>query len=254
MKAQEILVDSLVTMTFENIQHEEALNMLYTKYKVQFSYSDSNIEVNDTVNIRFNNMPVKDVLNSLFQNNRINYNFIGNQIVLSPFNPSQTITVKGRVFDKSTGLTVAFANIALARTNRGTTSNEESEFQLSLTKIPSELLVSHSAHEKTVAYVYDDSEELNFELMPSPTTLKDITISARKRGNFNYQLVKKAYKLLKKTRPKMKFGKVFYRQKLNRENEYVGIFEIFYDIKYSKNGIEDWAVQEGQDSTHPNVS
>ena len=108
------------------------------------------------------------------------------------------------------------------------------------------MIISHLSHEKKLVYVYDDSEEVVVTLEPAETTLQEITITARGSKRSPYQIVKKAYDQLSKTRNNFRYGKAFYRQKSNREDKYTEIFEIFYDIKYSSNSIEDWAVQEGR--------
>jgi len=246
LKAQEIQLDSVVSVEIEGLPLKEVLNNFSEEYDIRFSYSDSKIPANDTIYADFLSMRLGDVLKSLLHENDINYNIIGNQIVLFPFNTNQTIIIRGKVIDNSSGLPIPFANISLSGTNKGTSSNEEGEFQLSLAKLPSELLISHLAHEKKLVYVYDDSEEVLINLIPSQTTLKEITISAKGNKKSNYLIVKKAYDLLSKSKSAVKYGKAFYRQKSKREDKYTEIFEMFYDIKYSANGIEDWAVQEGR--------
>jgi len=246
VKAQQTNLDSLVNLQLENVSLKEALNEISEQYDIRFSYSDSKIPVENTIQLNFSATRLEDVLRSILYDNEINFNIIGNQIVLFPFNSNQTIIIHGKVIDKSNGSPIPFANISLSGTHKGTSSNENGEFQLPLTKLPSELLISHLSHEKKLIYIYDDSEEIEISLVPAQTTLQEITISAKRNTKSNYQLIKKAYDVLSKSRSDMKYGKAFYRQKSQRENKYTEIFEMFYDIKYSANGIEDWAVQEGR--------
>ncbi|MCG8308370.1 MAG: carboxypeptidase-like regulatory domain-containing protein [Cytophagales bacterium] len=246
LSAQGIPVDTLVSINFEGIPLKEALNAISNKYGVRFSYSDSKIPVNDTIDHSFEAVPLGNVLRSILRENGVSYNIISNQIVLLPFNKKQTIIIRGIITDRFSGLPVPYASIALSGTSRGTSSNEDGEFQLSVTKLPTELLVSHINYEKKPVYVYDESGEAKIDLLPTQKTLSEITISSRQGKKSNYHLVKKAFGVLSKSRIDKKYGKAFYRQKSSREDSYTEIFEIFYDIKYSSNGIEDWAVQEGR--------
>lgn len=246
LKAQEIQLDSLVNVSFEGITLKQALNNLSEEYDISFSYSDSKIPVNDTIRAAYKLTRLGTVLKSLLFEHGINYNIIGKQIVLFPFNTNQTIVIRGKVINKSNGSPIPFASISLAGTSKGTSSNEDGEFQLALGKLPSELFISHLSHEKKLVYVYDDSDEIVIDLIPAQTTLQEITVTAKGNKKSNYQLVKKAYNLLSKSQSDVKYGKAFYRQKSSREDKYTEIFEMFYDVKYSSNGIEDWAVQEGR--------
>ena len=54
LRAQEIQLDSLVNIRFEGITLKAALNELSEKYDIRFSYSDSNIPVNDTIHASYN--------------------------------------------------------------------------------------------------------------------------------------------------------------------------------------------------------
>ena len=243
---QEIALDSLVTLSFQEIKLKEALTEISDQFDIRFSYSDSKIPVNDNIYYVFNEVSLKNVLKSMLQENGINYNIIGNQIVLFPFNKNQNIVIRGNVTDHSSGSPVPYANIAIAGTNRGTSTNVEGEFLLSVAKLPSELLISHLSYERKLIYVYDDSKEIEINLHPTHTTLQEITVSAKRSKKSHYHLIKKAYDELSKSKKDMMYGKAFYRQKSSREDRYTEIFEIFYDIKYSFNGIEDWAVQEGR--------
>ena len=239
-------LDSLVNVRFDGVTLKHALKHLSEEFDINFSYSDSKIPVNDTIRAAYKLTRLGAVLKSLLFDHDINYNIIGNQIVLFPFNTNQSIVVRGKVINNSTGLPIPFTSISLAGTSKGTSSNEDGEFQLSLSKLPSELLISHLSHEKKLVYIYDDSQDMVIELEPAQTTLREVTVTAKGNKKSNYQLIKKAYKLLSKSQSDIKYGKAFYRQKSNREEKYTEIFEMFYDVKYSANGIEDWAVQEGR--------
>ncbi len=246
LNAQQVSLDSLVDLEFKNITIKRVLEEISEKYGINFSYSDSNIPVNNLIDVTYNSIALGELLRDLLHKNDINYSIIENQVVLFPISKNQTITIYGKVINQLDGSPIPFANISLSGTNKGTSSNEQGEFEIPLNKLPSELMISHLAHEKKLIYVYDDTEELEILLLPAQRTLDEITIRGRKNKNVYYNLIKKAYDRLAKFSAEKKYGKAFYRQKSQREGTYTEIFELFYDVKYSMNGIEDWAVQEGR--------
>jgi hypothetical protein len=237
---------TVVDMEFKDMSLKQVLNDISEKYDVRFSYSDTKLNSEMLVSGIYRKTPLQDFLVDFFSSNDINYSIIDNQIVLFPFSTDQTIKIKGKVINQLDGSPIPFANISLTETNKGTSSNEEGEFEIVLSGFPSELLISHLAHEKKLVYVYDDQDELIIELTPAPKELKEVTIRSRGNKNAYYQLLNRAYDKLAKIQNSHQYGKAFYRQKSSREDRHTEIFEIFYDIKYSAVGIEDWAVQEGR--------
>ncbi|MCK5207980.1 MAG: carboxypeptidase-like regulatory domain-containing protein, partial [Cyclobacteriaceae bacterium] len=246
IKAQQIQLDTLVDLKFQGITLKQALHEISRQYGIRFSYSDSKIPTDNVIHADYTSIILGNLLTDMLQKNGISYSIIENQIVLFPFNTNQTITVRGKVIDELNGSPIPFAHISLSGTFKGTSSNEDGEFEISLTKLPSELLISHLSHEKKLIYVYNEAQELEINLAPSQMTLQEVTIKAKRNNNAIYQLVKKAYDRLSKSELDMKYGKAFYRQKSQREERYTEIFELFYDVKYTDTGIKDWAVQEGR--------
>lgn len=246
LKAQEIQLDTLVNIEFEGITLKDALHQISQQYSIRFSYSDSKIPVDHIIHASYTFMRLDNILKDLLHTKEINYSIIENQIVLFPFNTKQSITVRGRIIDEQDGEPIPFANISISATNKGTSSNEDGEFEINLTKLPSELLVSHLSHEKKLLYVYNELQELEIRLMPSLITLEGITVRGKMNRNSNYKLVQKAFDKLSKSESEIKYGKAFYRQKSKREEKFTEIFELFYDVKYTADGIKDWAVQEGR--------
>ena len=244
LKAQQINLDTLVDVRFDGIPMKEVLKEIAQKQGLRFSYSDSKLPMDRLITCDYYQYPLNIFLNDFFHQNEISFNIIENQIVLYPFNDKQEIKVIGRVIDQTDGSPIPFASISIPGTYKGTSSNEDGAFEITVTKLPSELLISHLSHEKKLVYVYDEAQELEISLIPAQTVLQGITIKGKGHKVSNYQLVKRAYDKLGKT--EMQYGKAFYRQKSKREGRFTEIFELFYDIQYSANGIEDWTVQEGR--------
>ena len=246
VKGQEITLETMVSMQHGKVSLKQAINILSDQYEIQFSYSDSRIPVEDTVNLAFTNMALRDVLSSILYSKNLQFNIIGNQIVLYPTDQINRTVVKGKVIDLLSGEPVPYVHIILQGTNRGTSTNEEGMFSLPVPDMPSELLISHLAYEKQQVFIYDELIENDISLVPIKNTLQEITVSAKRNRQSAYHLLRKAYKQLAQSENAIRYGKAFYRQKSKREDRYTEIFELFYDVKYNSNGILDWAVQEGR--------
>ena len=183
VQAQTINRDMTVDLEFHDISLKEAILDISEKYDVRFSYSDSRLQSDRLVSGTFREVPLMDFLNNFFTAYDINFSIIDNQIVLFPSNANQTNKIKGKVVSAHDGSLVRYANISLTDTNKGTSTNEDGEFEIALDAFPSVLAVSHLAHEKKLVYVYGDQTNLTIELEPAPRELAGITIKSTKKKN-----------------------------------------------------------------------
>ena len=246
LQAQTINRDVTVDMEFHDMSLKQVFLDFSEKYGVRFSYSDSRLNSDQLVSGTFRDMPIMDFLNIFLTAHDISFSVIDNQIVLYPISANQKIHVKGKVISAYGGSPIPYANISLAGTNRGTSTNEDGDFEIAIPAFPSVLSVSHLAHERKIVNVYDDHTFHTIQLEPAPRELAGITIKSKKNKNAYYNMVLKAFDKLMKTQGDYQYGKAFYRQKSSREDRYTEIFEIFYDTRYTANGIQDWSVQEGR--------
>jgi hypothetical protein len=244
--AQTIDLDTQIEVQFDNISLKKSLDIIAEKYKIRFSYSDSRLNTSRLVSGQYINIPFDQFLKEFFGGLQINYEVIDQQIVLFPSDRNQTIKIIGKVVDELDGSPIPYANISLPESGTGTSTNEHGDFEINLVKLPSELMISHLSHEKKLVYVYSVQSELSITLLPAHKELKEVTIKGKGNKNAYYNLVKKAYDKLNKSKLDDRYGKAFYRQKSSREDRFTEIFEMFYDIRYSSVGIKDWAVQEGR--------
>lgn len=246
VQAQTIDLDSNIEVQFHNISLKESLDIISEKYKIRFSYSDSRLNTSQLVSGNYMDISLDQFLSEFLSELQINYTLIDQQVVLFPLNKNQTIKIIGKVVDEIDGSPIPYANISLPETGKGTSTNEDGEFEINLLKLPCQLMISHLSHEKKLVYIYDDQAEFSITLFPAQKELKEVTIKGKGNKNAYYKLVKKAYEKLAKKEFENQYGKAFYRQKSRREDRFTEIFEMFYDVRYSSVGIKDWAVQEGR--------
>jgi len=158
---------------------------------------------------------------------------------------SQQIDIKGKILDASTDQTVPFANIAIADIFKGTSSNMNGEFLLKLDSLPVKLIISHISYEKKIIDI-TSFDYITIELTPGKLLLEEVVIKDKEKGEFAYDLLTRAFtRALNKSRD-WQYGLAFYRQTSENANDYSELYEIFFDTRYTSQGIVDWAIQEGR--------
>jgi hypothetical protein len=158
---------------------------------------------------------------------------------------AQQIEIYGKVINKETKEVIPFANIAIKDVYKGTASNILGEFSFKVDSLPMELVVTHLSYDSREILV-TQSEELVIELTPGKLIMAEVVIEGAGNRQFAYKLVSNAYYKITTKGRSQRYGKAFYRQISKNGDEYSELYEIFYDTRYSNNGVEDWAIQEGR--------
>lgn len=158
---------------------------------------------------------------------------------------AQSITITGKVIDAETGEGIPYVNVGVLESQRGTSTNEEGTFVLSLNSSSEGIIFSHLNYERRAVAV-SSSSDITIELTPTSTALNAISVTGRKRKGFVEKLVFRAYNQAIVNGNKGAYGKALYRQKSTNDSLYSELFEIFYDMKSSSLGIDDWEIQEGR--------
>lgn len=158
---------------------------------------------------------------------------------------AQQIMLTGRVVDASSGDPIPFVNVAIADIYKGTSTNINGEFLLKLDSLPVKLIISHISYEKLVKLI-EDTAQINIALNPGKLILKELFIQDDRKGKYAYNLLTRAYDMAVRHSRNWKYGLAFYRQISQNADDYSELYEIFYDTRYSSQGIEDWAIQEGR--------
>ncbi len=244
--AQQINHSETVTITFDQTPLKQALDSIAAVFDVRISYSDSKINSSRLISGTYTAITQEEFLRVFLTTHELDFTLIDQQVVVYPFNNNQTIAVSGSVVNAEDGTPVAFASITLPDFTNGTSTNEDGEFELEVTELPAQVIVSHLAYEKKTVFIYDGQSQLNISLQQAPRQLKELTIKSSGNKNAYYQIVKNASIRVSKSLDEALYGKAFYRQKSERQDRYTEIFEMFYDVCYTLNGINEWAVQEGR--------
>lgn len=158
---------------------------------------------------------------------------------------AQSFEIYGKVINAETKEEIPFANIAIKEIYKGTASNLLGEFSFNVDSLPIDLIISHLSFE-TVEITVAKSEEIIIEMTPGKLLMDEVVVRGVGNPGFAYDLVRKAYYKVIGKGSEERYGKAFYRQISRNGAEYSELYEMFYDTKYSNNGVEDWAIQEGR--------
>ncbi|MCK5372006.1 MAG: carboxypeptidase-like regulatory domain-containing protein, partial [Cyclobacteriaceae bacterium] len=158
---------------------------------------------------------------------------------------AQNIEISGMVIDAETNEPIPFANIALKELYKGTASNALGEFSFKVDSLPIVLVISHLSYEPFELEVINN-EPFNIKLTPGKLLLDELVIKGKGNDEFAYNLVRRAYFKIVGKASGNNYGKAFYRQISKNGDEYSELYEMFYDTKFSNNGVDDWAIQEGR--------
>ncbi len=158
---------------------------------------------------------------------------------------AQDIEISGKVIDAESKERIPFANIALKEIYKGTASNVLGDFSFKVDSLPVILLITHLSFEP-LEIVVEDNTPLIIELLPGKLLMDELVIKGKGNQEYAYNLVSKAFYKINSQFRSNQYGKAFYRQISKNGDEYSELYEIFYDTKFSLNGVDDWAVQEGR--------
>lgn len=166
--------------------------------------------------------------------------FIGYSVTLS----GQQLEISGKIIDIETKKPIPFSSIAIKEIYKGTASNLLGEFSFKVDSLPIVLVISHLSYEPFELKV-ENTQHLVIELSPGELLMDEVIVKAKGNNEYAYNLVGKAYRKIVNDYSSQ-YGKAFYRQISQNGDEYSELYEIFYDTRFSNNGVDDWAIQEGR--------
>ena len=150
---------------------EEILSDITKQTKIKFAYSESEIDVKQT--IKKNNFKnVNDLLQELRNNYKIDFKLIGQTISLFPLRKNnqrtESITISGYLEDATSGERLIGANIYSPKTYAGTSTNSYGFFSIPLDTKTDELAFSYVGYKTKICSINFSSDTLiNVALKPS---------------------------------------------------------------------------------------
>ncbi|GAB2873925.1 carboxypeptidase-like regulatory domain-containing protein [Hymenobacter ruber] len=147
----------------------------------------------------------------------------------------------GKILDAATSQPVPYASVSVLHTTTGTTSNAEGEFELK-TALPGRLIVSELGHRRdTVAVAAATATPLLVRLQPAAVALPEVTT-----GTYTEELIKQAYRELRRTNDQKTYGQAFYRQVTRIDGDPTEVQEMVWHAQTSNARLEGSALAQGR--------
>lgn len=134
VSAQENILSKKVTISFNNVELQDALKELQSKASVSVAFNNKLPGMQTRVNASFSEKTIEFVLSSLLKDKNLSYVLIGNQItIFEEKNKHQSLkdkncSISGNIIDEKTKESVPYINVIISGTNCGTITNEKGEF------------------------------------------------------------------------------------------------------------------------------
>lgn len=174
-------LDQKITLSVKGASLESALYTLMDDFGIRLSFSN-NILPKQPVTISVKDQPLRVVLESMIRGTSLNYEVIGNQIVLFEKAPSQKIirySISGYVKDVETGEPLIGASIWNVLDGQGVVSNDFGFFSLTLPEGPIELHFSYVGYKTAIVSKSLKSNLFLNQQLKRSFTLSEVLIVAR---------------------------------------------------------------------------
>jgi len=167
---------------------------------------------------------------------------------------AQQTLVHGIVADAETIHPLAYANISVLGTERGTMSNSNGIFQLQAEPAES-LLVTYMGYRSDILPVLDmiDTTPANyyFPVFLTQTVLQSEGVTIYADENPAERLVKDVFQLVENHVNDFTYRQALYREIVSSDTTYLRIREIFYNTLTSPYGSRDWNMAQVREAKTP---
>lgn len=233
-----------ISIEIENEPISTILDKISEQTQVFFSYDASLIEAERSANLSVSDMTIGESLDILFDR-RFTYKTIGDQIIISlpeddlkkeSFHEvvaenRRIISFKGRVLDGEQNDILPYANVTVLKTNIGTITNTDGDFEL---KIPASMqqdtvVISCLGYRQYLQPINAITEpEYVIRLQPTSFQLKEIKIIGI---NPQEILNKILFKIPLNYMQDPEIMTSFYREVLKQDNKYIDVAEAVMEIR-----------------------
>jgi hypothetical protein len=165
-----------LSIRMNNVTVKDVFKKIEAQSEYRFFYNDDLNHVNKKVDIDVTNKPVEAVLDEVLKNSDLTYQLMENNlIVIVPVNPEQqNVTISGSVKDAS-GETLPGVSIAVKGTNKGTISDLDGKYKISIPNKNAILSFSYLGYtSKDIAV--GDKKEINVILVEDVSNLEEVVV------------------------------------------------------------------------------
>ena len=173
-----------ISLELQGVSIENVLREIESKTEFKFLYNDNEVDYEKIVSVEFKKTRISKILESLFSNTKINYEVLDKQIVLlldankadnkiiSVSVPQKSIT--GTVKD-DTGMPLPGASVIVKGTTKGTSTDFDGNFSISLTENDKILVVSYIGY-VTKEITVGNQTKINVTLESDAAALDEVVV------------------------------------------------------------------------------
>jgi len=175
--AQTNILDQKISVDKTNATIQEVLTELSSVYKIDFSYSNDLVHLQQKLSIKADKQPLREVLNAVLVSKGIRYSLIGSQIILQRAN-TQFVRVYGYVSEANTGEILPQATVYDSLSQEGALTNTYGYYSLRVPAGQVALRLSYIGYQtiRLNRFITHDTL-LNISLKPTiASTLNEVTI------------------------------------------------------------------------------
>jgi len=154
-------------------------------------------------------------------------------LFIFPFFAIAQLKISGKITSSEDNSPIAFVTIQAGKDQK-TISNENGEFELSISSLPAIIKLTHTSFEGVVIQKPDTSRIL-VKLKPIVLSLKEVVI-----GNYALNLMKNAFEKAKETYKEPNYAKSFLRQIAFEKDKPTYLNEIYFNADWRNYGFIKW--------------
>lgn len=162
-------------------------------------------------------------------------------LIIFSFRAQTQNIIEGKIFDSVENTSIPFVNVISKDDAKGTASNIDGSFIISVSKFPSTFVFSHVNYGKTEIIFTSTNNNKEIFLKPLSFQLDDIVISAFDPTG----IVSSTFENLSSSSSSI-VAKGFYRQWTKNDDLYSEILESFFTSKIDSRGIKAAQVSQGR--------
>ncbi len=169
-----------VSLVLQNATLELALDNISKQTDVHFVYASSHIE-NIVIDCEFRNTPLLSALDELLRGTDLRYRQTSEtEIVLFKKRPTRLPQIAGEVVDKTSGETLPYANVVVAGTQSGASTDTQGRFVIKNVAAPCTLQIRYIGYETKRVAIDESSDVQNLRIALNQSALlaETVTINA----------------------------------------------------------------------------
>ena len=248
-KENNSVAEKKITIQIEDRTIAAILDSISAKAHVFFSYDPLLVEADKRTNLSVADKTIPETLDILFDS-KFKYQILGEQIIITAPETERNekaedkqneknrgmIIFRGRVADHDEKVVLPYTNISIQKSNIGTISNTDGDFDLKIPEIHQHdtILISHLGY-RPYRQPIDEIRDINYSISLQPTSvqLKEIVIKI-----VNVQdIVNKILSKIPLNYPRdPEIMTAFYREVLKQDSKYIDVAEAVMDIRKAPYG------------------